>query len=206
MLIVLALIATVISQIAPLSEPNTLQALLNPEGCNTICWQQLEVGVTTEEEAIQLFEYQNIQYDVGMLAIPDDSWIWTLDEVNPLIDQDQQITVITEFYKEIVWRVWILNANICAAQILESYGTPDAAIVAEVSSGFVLDIYYFDAGVVFSGTSQNAPYFDSAILAQEDFLRRFMSDAQSVTWESISDEYAATCPSPQSLAPETPQP
>lgn len=169
-----------------------LRTVFNPDECKFACWLGLEPGVTTRSEVVKLLIDLNIHYETSKLAVPNDSFVWSMREVRPLV-ADGPIIVLLEFSQEVVWRVWLLKTKICAAQIINSYGIPDATVVTKALRGLVVDIYYFDEGLTFSGVSETAPYFSSAFVAQEDFLRHYMGQARTVNWDSVSGIYANPC-------------
>lgn len=190
-LLVVLSIVSVFSQCG--SEPSELQDLFSSEDCEIACWIGIEPLVTSRQEAIAILANQGIDYEVGMFASPGDSVILDTGQYQSKIDIDGDMIVFIEFFEGVVWRIWFHRADICANGVIDAYGLPDAVVATRTSSGFGVDVYYFGEGLAFFGTSETAPYFDSAFVSHEEFLRRYMGEAKTVDWDVVKDYFAAEC-------------
>lgn len=167
---------------------NIMRETFNDERCIEPCWQQIEVGHTDEQTAVDILQELQLKYRV--VDIPGNEiriFIVSVDPSSPLWrNAEAQRCSLTTFDDAVV-RIEC-NLDVCISSVLETYGIP------LVSPGLTeLRLLYPDSGLEFLVSNRTERVWQ-VVLRTKEFSQQLIEEMPDVTeWENVKDAFSSDC-------------
>jgi hypothetical protein len=185
-LLILTLTFTLLTGCVSEDAQGTVHAALTSAGCLRPCWEGIEPGRTTREEAATTLASLNINYE-EMPNSPPENNFYTFDAMSPLDSTGFfSIAVLDNAVERIA-----MPANICISTLVEEYGPPPR--VYEDRSGTADRLIYDQEGLIFEVNARNSAHISYAVLFADKSADAEREFYDLVNWDDIKDQYFGEC-------------
>ena len=172
---------------------NNLHSLLGDADCARTCWEGIEPGVTSQEEALLILDtlpgdYSDVFPDFPSRSPADAIYEWTPPEGT--IDAPiHSVEVIVQ--DGTVYQIGVL-VEICVSTIISEYGEPPIVHIYDYNPWYILTYPQDKLVFTVNGESENTLQYLS-VAANDHIEAALNTDYMRQDWEEIKEVFSGDC-------------